>query len=133
MLTSERAQIVLSGRYKSDDHLWFTFGHESGHLVKHDVHGMYVDELDRRHTEAESPEEREADAFSANFLVPPDVRADFPRRPTPTQVHGLAGRAGVAPGIIVGQMQHAGILGFDSRLNHLKRRYKWVDSILERA
>jgi hypothetical protein len=31
----DRAAIQLSLRYKSNDHLWFTFFHEAGHILKH--------------------------------------------------------------------------------------------------
>lgn len=34
-LNKEKALIQLSLRYKSNDHLWFTFFHEAGHILKH--------------------------------------------------------------------------------------------------
>ena len=36
----------------------------------------------------------------------------------------MARAAGVAPGIVVGQLQFAGLIGYD-QLNTLKRRYRW--------
>ena len=134
LLEGDRAQIILTARYLSDDHLWFTFFHESGHLLLHDVSEVFVDELDRRHGTGVIPDEREADAFAADQLIPPEVRKDFPaHRPTPLEIRHFAQRAGVSSGIVVGQMQHAGVLPYGSVMNRLKRRYHWVGSTLEKA
>lgn len=134
LLAPDQAQIVLSGRYLADDHLWFTFFHECAHLLNDNPSEVYVDELDRQHSDVDSEEEKAADRFAADFLVPPDVRADFPqRRPSPLQVHALARRAGVSEGVVVGQMQHAGVLGYATRLNELKRRFTWHGASLEKA
>ena len=133
LLSDGRAQIIMTARYLADDHFWFTFFHESAHLLLHDLSETYVDELDRRHSDVTTDEEREADKFATDYLVPPEIRSDFPRRPTPLQVYALAKRAGVSSGIVVGQLQHAGILGYDSKFNSLKRRYKWSGSTLEKA
>lgn len=133
-LDGDRAQIILTGRYLADDHLWFTFFHEAAHLLLHDASEVYVDQLDWTGERVDADDEREADAFAADVLVPPEVRSGFPtRKPTPRDVKSLADRAGVAPGIVVGQMQHARILGFNSVLNRLKRHYKWAGSSLEMA
>ena len=52
---------------------------------------------------------------------------------SPRDVIGAARAAGYLPGIMVGQLQHAGLLGFGSRLNGLKRRYAWRGATLGRA
>jgi hypothetical protein len=33
----------------------------------------------------------------------------------------------IAPGIVVGRLQHEGILPWKSRLNSLKKRFRWED------
>lgn len=133
-LDRETAQVILTGRYLADDHLWFTFFHEAAHLLLHDANEVYVDQLEARGDPLDLDDEREADAFAAQTLVPRDVRADFPtRRPTPREIKSLADRSGVSAGIVVGQMQHAGILRYDSVLNSLKRHYKWNGSNLEKV
>ena len=43
------------------------------------------------------------------------------------EVIAFAERQGVAPGIVVGQLQHRKVLQF-SRMNELKARFKWEDS-----
>ena len=119
--------IVLSARYRSDDHLWFTFFHESAHVLLHDLTMPHVDELDRDIKASTPPgTEDEANAFAGDQILPPTVRSGLRGEPPRTydQVQKVARRAGVAPGLVVGQLQYLGILDND-RLNKVKRRYKW--------
>ena len=39
----DKAVIQLSLRYKSNDHLWFTFFHEAGHIVKHGRREIFIE------------------------------------------------------------------------------------------
>jgi Zn-dependent peptidase ImmA (M78 family)/plasmid maintenance system antidote protein VapI len=132
-LVPDRPHIALSGRYLSDDHFWFTFFHEAGHLLLHDPGVIYVDEFEQRRDTPTDKEEREADYFAANVLVPLSVQENFPRRLTPADVHRLAREAGISMGIIVGQLQHSGVVRYDSALNRLKYRYQWRGPSLEKA
>ncbi|MCM5589903.1 ImmA/IrrE family metallo-endopeptidase, partial [Xanthomonas hortorum] len=43
-LNEYKAVIALSFRHLSDDHLWFTFFHEAGHLILHAKNGPFVDD-----------------------------------------------------------------------------------------
>jgi hypothetical protein len=133
-LASGTPHIALSARYLSDDHFWFTFFHEAGHLLGNNSEAVYVDEIDDHPGAPLSDEEREADAYAMDLLLPTSLRERIPRRtPTAKQLHQLANDAGVSSGIVVGQLQHAGVVGFNSRLNRLKRRYKWSGASLEKA
>ena len=129
-LTSGMRAIGLSGRYLADDHLWFTFFHEAGHLIRHDPSLVFIDDMDRNHSAAVDSLEVEADHFAADVLLPEALRTNLPERPTPYTVHRLSKSAGVSPGIIVGQLQHGGLISFRSPLNRLKRRYRWEGSSL---
>jgi HTH-type transcriptional regulator / antitoxin HigA len=113
--------VQLSFRYRSDDHFWFTVFHEIGHLLLHRASPMFVEGTD--YTVGE--EESEADAFAQETLIRQDFRdellslgRDFKR------VMRFAKRAGVSPGIVVGQMQKRGLIRYD-QLNFLKARYDW--------
>lgn len=115
--------ITLSARYLVDDHFWFTVMHEAAHLLLHDG-GVFVDDLDPAGPPGQ-PEEREADAFAAEVLLPGSVRASVPaRRLTARDVLRLSAQARVSPGVVVGQLQHVGAIDYSS-LNHMKRRYRW--------
>ncbi len=120
-LGGAKALIQLSLRHKSDDHLWFTFFHEAGHILHHGKKDVFVDDgKDRDSREAE------ADQFAADLLIPPREWATFcagPRR-SGEDVSKFAAKIGVAPGIVVGRLQHERLLP-QSHLNHLKRRFVW--------
>jgi HTH-type transcriptional regulator/antitoxin HigA len=134
-VSEDRAQIVLSARYLADDHLWFTFFHEAGHLIKHDGQKLFVDQIERGEAIPSSPAEKEADEFAGLLLVPEASRQMLEdiKRPRARDIAMVARSAGVAPGIIVGYLQHEGTLGFATKLNGFKHRYKWAGSTLERA
>jgi HTH-type transcriptional regulator / antitoxin HigA len=49
-ISPEKAMVILSFRYLTDDHFWFTFFHELGHLLLHKSSITFVDgEPDREH------------------------------------------------------------------------------------
>ena len=132
-ITPDKASIVLSVRYRSNDHLWFTFFHEAGHLLLHSPAEIYVDELSIGGEASLNREEKEANEFASEFLLPKDLYKDLPnRRLFSRDVISLARKASIAPGVVVGQLQHAGILGYQN-LNGLKRRYKWIGTSLEKV
>lgn len=121
-LAPNKALIQLSFRYRSDDHFWFTLFHEIGHLILHGRDGVFLEGVGLIDTH----EEEEANKFSATTLIPvteePALGAlgvDF------RSVMRFAKRIGISPGIVVGQMQHRGLLP-RNYLNKLKVRYEWV-------
>lgn len=123
LLTPTKALLVLSFRYLSDDQFWFSFFHEAGHLVLHAARGLFVDGVE----EAQSDEEQQANDFAANTLIPEEFQPVFRRLKLDSrEIIRFSLRAGIAPGIVIGQLQHLGRLT-PRQLNSLKRRYKWVD------
>lgn len=115
-----RPGIFLSGRYGSDDHFWFTFFHEAGHLILHDEEQMFLEGIGDT-----SDYEKEANEFAARILIPEQYRGEMLDLPWAYKdVLRFAQRIKVAPGIVVGQMQHEGVLPH-GYLEKLKRRYKW--------
>ena len=82
---------------------------------------MFLEGDDRLST----AEEEEANVFAADTLIPPEYRAELDRlKPQGVPVMRFAREVGISPGIVVGQLQHQGRIGFD-QLNNLKRRYEW--------
>lgn len=121
-LTPDKAVIVLSFRHRTDDHFWFSFFHEAAHLVLHASTGMFVD----ADQPTDHPIEQEANALAANILVPPEHQEEMRTLPRETAaILRFARRIGISPGIVVGQLQHAGRLGYD-QFHSLKRRYQWT-------
>lgn len=131
-LSPDRAMIVVSGRFLADDQFWFTVMHEIGHLLLHSPEQTILDDP-YSYDSVESREEMEANRFAAETLFPASIRAQLPaQKPTPREVIGMALAAGVAPGIVVGQLQFENRIERD-HMNKLKRRYKWNGPSLEIA
>lgn len=120
--TPTKAVLLLSFRYLSDDQFWFSFFHEAAHLILHyDTETLILETTDS----AKSPMEEEANQFAALHLVPEQFQrrmAEAAR--TLLGIVRLARDAGVSRGIVVGQMQHRGLIK-RAHHNDLKVRYKW--------
>jgi len=119
-LAPDKALIQLSLRYKSDDHFWFSFFHEAGHVRNDPKKSISIDEPGQDG----SDQEVRANRFSADFLIPPSEVASLRRLRTGADVRAFAERVGVAPGIVVGRLQHEGFIR-PSQLNGLKVRFVW--------
>ncbi|MET7497781.1 ImmA/IrrE family metallo-endopeptidase [Streptomyces sp900116325] len=115
-LTPDKVGVSLSDRFKKDDHFWFTVFHELGHVLLHGKRLTFIDDT-RRGNDA-TPEgdrsEAEADAFASDILIPSEHAAAYrhlAQRPMPfTRIESFARQAGIAPGIVVGRLQHDGAL-----------------------
>lgn len=122
-LNKDKALIVLSLRYKSDDHFWFTFFHEVGHLILHSQEALFLED----NSDIDSAEEQEANLFAQRTLIPDPFQTTLETVKVRTQsILRLSVQIGVSPGIVVGQLQHSGLIG-RGQMNHLKRRYNWED------
>lgn len=123
-LTPEKALIQLSFRYRSDDHFWFTFFHEVGHLLLHSQDALFIESAANEISE----EENEANQFSENLLIPENIRHEmwnFGKKDY-RSIMRFAKFNGISAGIVVGQLQHAGIIQ-RNELNRLKIRYQAED------
>lgn len=120
----DRPLIQLSLRHKSDDHVWFTFFHEAGHVLLHGKKGVFVEDCK---DDPADPKEIEANQFAANILIPRAEMDGFIARGRFDEgtVVEFAERSGIAPGIVVGRLQHAGLVPFGSALTKLKTRLDW--------
>ena len=134
----EKAILQLSFRYLTDDHFWFSFFHEAGHLILHGQQRYFASALGAGRpwileglpeSRALDTEEEEADRFASTVLIPEEqchqlmkMRADQRR------IIRSALQLGISPGIVVGQLQHLGLIAFD-QMNGLKRRFVWEESI----
>ncbi|MEP7764378.1 ImmA/IrrE family metallo-endopeptidase [Sanguibacter sp. 25GB23B1] len=117
-----RPLVQLSARHLSDDHLWYTFFHELGHVLCHaDLDETFIDgDAD----ESGDAVEAEADEFATLALF-----GEFPQleNEQPIQYRDViraAKRLGVSAGILIGQLQHRNVIPHE-RFNRLKRRYQW--------
>ncbi len=121
-LSQSNALIQLSLRYKTDDHLWFTFFHEAGHILLHGKRDLFVESEER----SKGEKELEADNFARDFLIPETEYKKFRRLGSRScaAISRFAHELGIAPGIVVGRLQHDGVLA-RTNCNHLKKRLGW--------
>ena len=124
-LNKDKALIMLSLRYKTDDHFWFSFFHEAAHVLRHGKKRLFLDEEGMLMTD----EEKDADKWASDFLISPREYRLFARQ-TPSSgkaVRQFAEHIQIAPGIVVGRLQHDQPISH-SWLNGLKRKFKLVES-----
>ncbi len=129
-LSPEKAMIMLSLRYKTDDHLWFTFFHEAAHILLHGKRDIFLED-GNKHDGDVLEKEIEANNFASEFLIPAKELENFyPRgsRYSHEDIIAFAQRLGITPGIVVGRLQHDGLLD-KSNCNHLKRQLIWESHI----
>ena len=121
-LSPRKAVIQLTARHKTDDHLWFSFFHEAAHVLLHSKKGVFVDESNRNGSDLES----EANEWASSTLIPRRAWQQFVAT-SPRHAHvvrAFAEEQGIAPGIVVGMLQHEGHLP-RTHLNGLKVRLAW--------
>lgn len=121
--TPTKAVLLLSFRYLTDDQFWFSFFHEAGHLVMHyDTESLI---LETTTDGPKSPMEEDANQFAAEHLLPRIFQQRMPEAAkSMLGIVRLARDAGVSKGIVVGQMQHHGLVKRE-HFNKLKTRYTW--------
>lgn len=126
-VNSERnAVIQMSLRMKHNDHFWWTFFHECGHVVLHSGKNFADDQNGQGDKlEAEADEWAEAllygDKGTARILADPPGNI--------AEVKGQAAALNLHPGILVGMLQHHRAVEFNSPLNKLKVRFEWAADV----
>lgn len=122
-VSPRRALIQLGLRYKTDDHLWFSFFHEAAHILRHGKKIVFL-ETNGLSDEAEI----EANTMAADMLVPSREYRHFVAAACFSKVgiSAFAESLGVAPGIVVGRLQHDGHISY-AHCNELKRHFEWAE------
>jgi HTH-type transcriptional regulator / antitoxin HigA len=123
-LSTDKAMVALSFRHKRNDIFWFTLFHEMCHLLRHSKKQTFV------HTNNDNIAEElehEADAFAARVLIPPHAASELAGLTSESDVVQFAKKLGVAPGIVVGRMQHARLIPHN-QWTRLFDRYKFVSA-----
>jgi Zn-dependent peptidase ImmA (M78 family) len=118
----DKPVIQLSFYLKSNDHFWFTFFHEAGHIVKHSRKDLFLED-----NKLAGEKEEEANAFAGDKLIPPALLRKFLQNfnpPSLSSIETFAKTIGIAPGIIVGRLQRDRILSWQTG-NRLKVYYEW--------
>lgn len=143
-IEKDKALIQLSLRGKRDDRFWFNFYHEAGHILLHGRKEQFIDndgkgasqinddvsdENDSPYfTEENKLKEAEADEFAASFLIPKKIFSNFVEVGdfSEQSIKEFAKNEEIAPGIVVGQLQKNGYIGWHQK-NNLKERYDFPE------
>jgi len=129
MLKSKRALLLLSARYLSDDHFWFSLFHEAGHLI---LHGEELN-IEGNGPPVSPKREAEANEFAQEVILGPQGEAALRLLPiNKFAIARFARRCNVSKGLIVGQLQNRRRISH-GRFDGFKIRYKVADFTRESA
>ena len=106
--------IQLAGRYKTNDHFWFTFFHESAHIILHGKKDIFLENVEGAQTD--QAKEKEANTFAENILLSErqlqEIKSVSPL--TEDLIHEFARRFRTPAGVIIGRLQHSGVIKFNT-------------------
>jgi len=122
-LSPEKAMIILSLRHRRNDIFWFTLFHELCHVLRHSKKETFVD---TKGSGIAKELEDEADAFASRVLIPAPLDGTLAELSAAAEVEEFAKAIGVSAGIVVGRMQHDGLIPHN-RWAHLIVRYRFAD------
>ncbi len=108
--------IVLSLRHDRIDWFWHTLAHELFHIKNGDRRSIDSNLVGETRTESLNEMEARADHEGAAFLLPPERVESFVIRVRPffskEKINQFAQRMQIHPGIVNGQLQHLGHVGW---------------------
>jgi Zn-dependent peptidase ImmA (M78 family) len=113
--------IQLTDRHKTNDHFWFTFFHEAGHVLLHGKKDIFIEDFEGFKPDVKK--EIEANEFAAKILLPETFIDELPKDFTEEDVIKIAKKYKTAPGIVVGRLQHLQLAPY-SFGNGLKKKVK---------
>ena len=122
-LNPHKAVIQLSLYGKQNDRFWFTFFHEAAHILLHDKKDIFLDEWDGGAV-VESEQEKEADCWAREFLIPTRYDEELPLLRSKQAVIEFAKKIDIHPGIVVGRLQHDGLIE-NNWMNGLKVSFRF--------
>ncbi len=121
-LMPEKALLMLSDRYKSNDQFWFSFFHEAAHLLFHAKKILFID----TGSQIDGEDEKQADNFASNTLIPPEFAKQLSKITTnEDSIRLFAKNLDIAPGVVVGRMQKEKLLTWNTHLNKLKTKVQF--------
>ena len=126
-LSPTRPLIQLSLYGKSNDRFWFTFFHETAHILLHagnqeDKKCIFLDDPNAAYID--DPRENEANQQARDWLIPPRYSPALRGLKSRTLVTQFAQEIGIHPGIVVGRLQHDDVIE-PSWMNDLKESFSW--------
>ena len=125
-LNAHSPLIQMSLYGKTNDKFWFTFFHEAAHIVLHSGKKTEIFLDDPGSATQNSTQEDEANAWARDRLIPLSKLPELQLLNTHKEIIEFSSDLNIHPGIVVGRMQHDGLLLYNSGLNKLKESFKFV-------
>jgi addiction module HigA family antidote len=130
-INSKKALIILSLRYKTNDHFWFSFFHEAGHILLDGKKLTFVENNRKKDGEKVKipKEEQRANEFAGSILIPEDEYKIFiaARNFSTYSIERFAKKISIHMGIIVGRLEHDGVIRY-GRYQYCKEKFKFIES-----
>jgi HTH-type transcriptional regulator/antitoxin HigA len=117
--------IQLSLYGKTNDKFWLTFFHETAHILLHSE-GKSDIFLDNTEFKSQDEKEQEANAWASDILIPEEYRFELVNLRGDDEILEFAQRINIHPGIVVGRLQHEGLISYKSVLSRLKESFEIV-------
>ncbi len=111
--------IQMTDRHKTNDHFWFTFYHEAGHVLLHGRKEIFLEEY--AGCVLNKIKEEEANQFAMKWLLPEKALEELPFEFDDEDIVALADKYKTHPAIIVGRLQWIEELAYNEG-NHYKRK-----------
>jgi len=136
-LDAKSPVVAMSLRYDRIDYFWFTLMHELAHIKANGKHAGHLDKNlvgpSAEVREDKPKEEQEADAQACEWLLPPDEVDAFVAETKPyfskAAIMEFGERMAVHPGIVVGRLQHLGVISYShSRAMLVKVRQRLMEA-----
>lgn len=127
-LSEEKAVLILTIRGRWADIFWFSLFHELGHILLHGRRDVFIEKEKELPPPEQEAQEEQADVFARDMLISPAdyqcfvADGDF----YPQSVAAFASRIGIDASIVVGRLQHDGLLRPEWG-NKLRTRYIWAE------
>lgn len=126
----QRPVIQLSLYGKTNDKFWFTFFHEAAHILLHagskeERKSVFLDDPGAAPTT--DPQEQQANQWAGDWLIPVDQAKALPGLRSKASVAAFAQTLGIHPGIVVGRLQHDGLID-PSWMNDLKQSFRFKEA-----
>lgn len=107
--------IQLTDRYKSNDHFWFTFYHEAGHIFLHGRKEVFIEEFTGYDNDKQK--EFEADEFANKWLLPEKFMDELPNKITEKVIKDIARKYETHPAIVLARLQYKKFVPYSFGIN----------------
>ena len=123
-LNKDKVLLGITDRGKNLDTFWFSLFHELGHILLKEKNKVIVNTKESEDSIKEL-EEKKADFFSREFLIPLEKYNEFINKGifTDYSIKKFAKELGIHPAIVVGRLQKDTKIGYN-KFNYLKTQYE---------